>query len=103
MYRRKRAVFGWILIWDENIVAIDTRTMYFVNKSAFQYKISVVRGRDIDFFSAQLQECAQKPQKSGRQKKSATAFGLKSKKISNIQELIQSDPISCPQNQKGNN
>ena len=28
---------------------------------------------------------------------------LKSKKISNDQELIQSDPISCPQNQKGNN
>ena len=29
--------------------------------------------------------------------------GLKSKKINNDQELIQSDPISCPQNQKGNN
>ena len=28
---------------------------------------------------------------------------LQSKKISNDQELIQSDPISCPQNQKGNN
>ena len=28
---------------------------------------------------------------------------LGSKKISNDQELIQSDPISCPQNQKGNN
>ena len=28
---------------------------------------------------------------------------LLSKKISNDQELIQSDPISCPQNQKGNN
>ena len=27
----------------------------------------------------------------------------KNKKISNNQELIQSDPISCPQNQKGNN
>ena len=27
----------------------------------------------------------------------------KSKKISNDQELIQSDPIACPQNQKGNN
>ena len=26
-----------------------------------------------------------------------------SKKISNDQELIQSDPISCPQNQKGSN
>ena len=26
-----------------------------------------------------------------------------SKKIGNDQELIQSDPISCPQNQKGNN
>ena len=29
--------------------------------------------------------------------------GIESKKISNDQELIQSDPISCPQNQKGNN
>ena len=28
---------------------------------------------------------------------------MSSKKISNDQELIQSDPISCPQNQKGNN
>ena len=28
---------------------------------------------------------------------------IRSKKISNDQELIQSDPISCPQNQKGNN
>ena len=28
---------------------------------------------------------------------------MKSKKLSNDQELIQSDPISCPQNQKGNN
>ena len=27
----------------------------------------------------------------------------RSKKISNDQELIQSDPTSCPQNQKGNN
>ena len=27
---------------------------------------------------------------------------MKSKKISNDQELIQSDPKSCPQNQKGN-
>ena len=26
-----------------------------------------------------------------------------SKKIRNDQELMQSDPISCPQNQKGNN
>ena len=30
-------------------------------------------------------------------------YEVKSKKISNDQELIQSDPISCPQNQKGNN
>ena len=28
---------------------------------------------------------------------------LLSKKISDEQELIQSDPTSCPQNQKGNN
>ena len=31
------------------------------------------------------------------------AVGIRSKKISNDQELIQSDPISCSQNQKGNN
>ena len=30
-------------------------------------------------------------------------FTYPSKKISNDQELIQSDPTSCPQNQKGNN
>ena len=28
---------------------------------------------------------------------------VQNKKISNDQELIQSDPISCPQNQKENN
>ena len=28
---------------------------------------------------------------------------IQSKTISNDQELIQSDPTSCPQNQKGNN
>ena len=28
---------------------------------------------------------------------------MKSKKISNDQELIQSDPTFCPQNPKGNN
>ena len=28
---------------------------------------------------------------------------MESKKVSNDQELIQSDPISCPENQKGNN
>ena len=33
----------------------------------------------------------------------ARKSNLKGKKISNDQELIQSDPISCPQNQKGNN
>ena len=31
------------------------------------------------------------------------ASGGQSKKISNDQELIQSDPTSCPQNQRGNN
>ena len=30
-------------------------------------------------------------------------YTVKSKKISNDQELIHSDPISGPQNQKGNN
>ena len=34
---------------------------------------------------------------------SESAEDMQSKKISNDQELIQSDPISCPQNQKGNN
>ena len=32
-----------------------------------------------------------------------TFYFKQSKKISNDQELIQSDPTSCPQNQKGNN
>ena len=34
--------------------------------------------------------------------KAMKAF-IRSKKISNDQELIQLDPTSCPQNQKGNN
>ena len=36
-------------------------------------------------------------------KMSINAVANKVKRISNDQELIQSDPISCPQNQKGNN
>ena len=35
--------------------------------------------------------------------KTKTKTIKQSKKISNDQELIQSDPTSCPQNQKGNN
>ena len=33
----------------------------------------------------------------------ASGNRIQSKKIINDQELIQSDPTSCPQNQKGNN
>ena len=32
-----------------------------------------------------------------------SSYGMESKQISNDQELIRSDPTSCPQNQKGNN
>ena len=35
--------------------------------------------------------------------RSDTIVKYQSKKIRNDQELIQSDPTSCPQNQKGNN
>ena len=35
--------------------------------------------------------------------KMSKSMHIKSKKISNDQELIQSDPTSCPQNQTGNN
>ena len=35
--------------------------------------------------------------------KSAKLLLLWSKKIRNDQELLKSDPTSCPQNQKGNN
>ena len=41
--------------------------------------------------------------KSNKHQKWDPLRAMKSKKISNDQELIQSDPISCPQNQKGNN
>ena len=37
------------------------------------------------------------------QQKESLNVHPRSKKISNGQELIQSDPTSCPQNQKGNN
>ena len=38
-----------------------------------------------------------------RKKMDFTIKSKQSKKINNDQELIQSDPISCPQNQQGNN
>ena len=49
-----------------------------------------------------LNEC------TGRLFRAATGYNhkssdMQSKKISNDQELIQSDPTSCPINQKGNN
>ena len=40
---------------------------------------------------------------ASRYKRCKYRDSFQSKKISNDQELIQSDPISCPQNQKGNN
>ena len=53
------------------------------------------------------EENSAKVKKSKKKSPSAKARDRKghreSKKISNDQELIQSDPISCPQNQKGNN
>ena len=39
----------------------------------------------------------------GAQQLYNTRIQIESKRISNDQELIQSDPIYCPQNQKGNN
>ena len=45
-----------------------------------------------------LQGTVKGARRRGRQKKR-----WESRKISNDQELIQSDPTSCPQNQKGNN
>ena len=38
-----------------------------------------------------------------RHARNHNSLAFQSKKISNDQELIQSDPISYPQNQKGNN
>ena len=38
-----------------------------------------------------------------RHRKQPSYTHIQSKKTSNDQELIQSDPISCPQSQKGNN
>ena len=38
-----------------------------------------------------------------QKKKVYRVYDIESKRISNDQELIQSDPTSCPQNQKGNN
>ena len=60
--------FGWILIWDENIVVIDTKTTYFVNKSDFQYKIIVVRGRDIDLFRHNCRNVFKNHRKLGEKK-----------------------------------
>ena len=40
---------------------------------------------------------------NGKRLQSYRCVRLESKKISNDQELVQSDPISYPQNQKGNN
>ena len=42
-----------------------------------------------------------KPHRLHRSLVTSAVFKIESKKISNDQELIQSDPTSCPQNQKG--
>ena len=50
-YLSKKKGPVWVdLIWDEIIVVTDTKITYFANKSDFQYKIIVVRGRDVALF-----------------------------------------------------
>ena len=53
-----------------------------------------------DIFQQQIKYITKSIHSNSLQNKS---FCKQSKKISNDLELIQSDPTSCPQNQKGNN
>ena len=65
------------------------------------YAWTILRTGGIDSFKLRNQEGNKSENLAEKQK---FCFDLtQSKKISNDQELIQSDPISCPQNQKGNN
>ena len=57
----------------------------------------------LEIWSLEGSETLQKLIKKPLRKLDDVNIKEKSKKISNDQELIQSDPISCPQNQKGNN
>ena len=71
---------------------IDISSILFIiyRAKCFIFRIVIKRSTNI-LTQANLSLCDGKP------------FFVLSKKISNDQELIQSDPTSCPQNQKGNN
>ena len=57
-----------------------------------------------EYIPIQLDTLIAPPGAGVAQRKNGYQFTISdSKKISNDQELIQSDPTSCPQNQKGNN
>ena len=54
-------------------------------------------------YSFIFHSCRRTHARNAKRENSGSFWSVESKKISNDQELLQSDPISCPQNQKGNN
>ena len=72
----------------------------------YNINASIIRAIEICITKPRVQSCSMVAQKNGSELQHESDKGVyfhQSKKISNDQELIQSDPISCPQNQKGNN
>ena len=71
-----------------------------------EWKVSIFKIVDqrIKVYSQNINLLPPKPKSTFRHlKQGIQDFHRKSKKISNDQELMQSDPTSYPQNQKGNN
>ena len=85
--------FGSILIWWEiikvNIKQLTDEVSKTFNTSKYQL--------------AKIEKRLNEIKDSDKYIHKKESKNLQSKMISNDQELIQSDPTSCPQNQKGNN
>ena len=75
--------------------------------SGKQYFVDILHSTEVQVNNALLVLYRGSPIKQQLQEDLPTTnalySGKQSTKISNDQELIQSDPTSCPQNQKGNN
>ena len=98
----KNIVYTWILFmhrqWQELNIWPSRNLVRYLTPSDFKAKFPTTR------VIIDGTECPIKKPKAPRAQQSTfSTYKNRSKKISNDQELIRSDPISCPQNQKGNN
>ena len=114
---RDRAIFTFFRIWSsaklrpmKNVISQSLELdLVNINVYAKVYQNIPFSSRDMAIFTFSEFESRQRLGQSQMTFDNLCGYILsismqiQSKKISNGQELIQSDPTPCPQNQKGNN